>query len=99
MHQRFQTYTTRRHPHGQQLCALLAAATHAADPRYQITQALHSDATQVVIGTETFTSRSVVLLAIRAYATTQPGIPSPTNAACRRASRRANSWPRPVPIS
>lgn len=64
MHQRFQTYTTRRHPHGQQLCALLAAATQAADPGYQIARTLHSDATHVVIGDETFTPRGVVLLAV-----------------------------------
>ncbi len=64
MHQRFQTHTTRSHPHGQLLCELLVAATRAADPAHQIARTLHSDATQVVIGNETFTPRSVVLLAV-----------------------------------
>ncbi|MFM7677308.1 MAG: glycerate kinase [Roseiflexaceae bacterium] len=64
MHQRFQTHTTRHHPHGQLLCELLVAATHAADPRHQIACTLHSDATHVLIGNETFTPRGVVLLAV-----------------------------------
>ncbi len=64
MHQRFQTYTTRSHPRGQLLCELLVAATHAADPAHQIARTLHSDATHVVIGNETFTPRGVVLLAV-----------------------------------
>lgn len=64
MYQRFQTHTTRSNGHGQLLCELLATATQAADPGQQIAHILHTDTTQVVIGTEIFTPRSVVLLAV-----------------------------------
>lgn len=64
MYQRFQTHTTRSNGHGQLLCELLATATQAADPGQQIAHTLHSDATQVVIGTEVLTPSSVVLLAV-----------------------------------
>lgn len=64
MHERFHTYSTRMHVHGQALCELLAAATQAADPSTQIARTLHSDATHVVVGDEVFTPRGVVLLAV-----------------------------------
>ena len=61
---RFATATSQTNSHGATLEALLAAATHAADPQQQITRTISVATTGVTIGGSHYTPSSVVLLAV-----------------------------------